>query len=182
MNKFVKLYKLMSQYSGFERRVACHGYNIIVKANASGIKVFAPNDTKLFNAEIGFSDRYDSNIIAFEDCVLFARTIYKGVPKMSMTFQGSTCNEMPMNVVHANLEITDEQTFDLSSEESRFQASVISDLDFDKYYELLCMYNEAALQIPVKDEMCISYNDTPLATQILDDVISTMERLHREKA
>ena len=182
MNKFVKLHTLMSLYTGVERKMACHGYTLHINDNGNVVKAMDSNGKNLFRAELRFTDRWDSSTIVFEDLFLFERTVHNGVPKISMSFQGVECSTMSMQNFTMLHGFTDEQEVNLLSEEGRFQASVISDLDFDMYHELLLQYNEAALVIPKHDKMIVSFNDTPFASKILDDIIISLESLHREKA
>ena len=182
MNKFVKLHNLMSTYSGFDRKMACHGYTIHITDDGNVVDAMDSNGKTLYRAELGFTDRWDSNTLVFEDLFHFERTVHNGVPKMGMSFQGVEQSVMSMQNFSMQHGITDEQEVNLLSEEGRFQASVISDLDFDMYHERLLQYNEAVLVIPKEDKMIISFNETPFASKILDDIIISLESLHREKA
>lgn len=182
MNKLVHLHKLMSTYSGFDHKMARNGYTLMVHSQGTSIKAIDNENNTLFRVELGVTERWDSSILSFEDLTLFDRTIFNGTPKMGMTFQGVECTAISTSIFDSRSGCSDEQSIEIASEESRFQASVVSDLDIDKYYKLLCTYNEAARVIPIHDKMIITYNDNEFSDTILDDIISTMERLHREKA
>lgn len=172
----------MSTYKGFDRNIACHGYKIKVSDNGNVIKALDINDKRLFTVRLGLSKNWESVDISFEDLTLFDRSIFNGVPKLAMTFQGIECTEMSVSTFNTSTGFIDENTVQLCTEEGRFQASLVSDLNIDKYYNLLMTYNEAARVIPVQDKMCISYDDTPFADKIFDDIIITMQHLHREKS
>lgn len=182
MNKLVHLHKLMSTYSGFDRKMTRNGYTLMVYSQGTSIKAIDNYNRPIFSVEFGVTERWNPNILSFENIFLFARTIFNGTPKIGMTFQGVECTTISTSVFDTIYGYTDEQSIDISTEESRFQASVVSDFDIDKYYNLLCTYNEAARVIPVHDKMMITYNDHEISDTILDDIISTLESLHREKA
>lgn len=173
MNKIQRIYDLLLNTTGPNYSTLRDSrYRVYVKPGLNKIAVY---DSKLMDyvmyCDIGtlLHPHTRNNPLKLE--------YSNGEPyRVIMGFHGTECRELSVYKWDDNIQPIQIVSHDISTEEARFQMSLVSDLELDYYTKLLDMMNEVQYSIPAASAFMMRFTvlDEAVLEQIFDAIIITI--------